>query len=130
MISLKRLTPLAAVAALVASSAHAQGEGQGPDLTRLHAALRLTPAQEGAWRAFAAASQPDPEQEARERAAEAMLPSLHAPQRVDLGIAAMEADLDTLRRRGQALKSFYATLSPGQQAVFDRQTAPQSDADD
>ena len=100
---------------------------QEPNLEALHAALNLAPAQEQAWRAFAAASAPDPQQEARDRAAQTMLGGLHAPQRVDLTIAAMQADLSSLERRGEALKSFYATLSPAQQAVFDRQTAPRED---
>ena len=58
-----------------------------------------------------------------------MLPTLTAPQRVDLSIDAMEADLDSLRERGRALKAFYATLTPAQQATFDRQTLPSEGAD-
>jgi hypothetical protein len=122
MISLKHLALIVAVATAVPLAAGAQA--QGPNLQALHDALRLTPTQEGSWRAFAAASAPDPDQTARERAARTMLPTLRAPQRVDLGIAAMEADLATLRHRGEALKAFYATLTPLQQAVFDRETLP------
>ena len=105
-----------------------QGAGGGgqADLARLHAALHITAAQESAWRAFAAASAPDPQQEARERSAEQMLAKLTSPQRVDLSIAAAEADLGTLRQRGQALKAFYATLTPSQQATFDRETLPRA----
>ncbi|HTX48543.1 MAG TPA: Spy/CpxP family protein refolding chaperone [Caulobacteraceae bacterium] len=132
--------PLAAAIALTAGVALAQPYGgptsqayQSPvsaepsELAKLHAALQITAAQEGAWRAFAAASQPDPQQQARERAAERMLPNLTAPQRVDLSIAAMQADLDTLRQRGDALKAFYATLTPSQRATFDRETLPSQD---
>ena len=96
----------------------------GPDLAGLHDALHLTPDQAAAWRAFAAASAPSPEQEARERAAQSMMASLHSPQRVDLSISAAEADLQTLRDRGAALKAFYALLTPAQQAIFDRRTSP------
>jgi periplasmic protein CpxP/Spy len=117
------LIALASTLAL-ASSVHAQ---EGPDLQALHNALNLTPAQETAWSAFAAASTPDPEQAARDRAAQSMMPTLSAPQRVDLTIAAMQADLRTLERRGAALKSFYATLSPQQQVIFDRQTTPREE---
>jgi cell division protein FtsB len=56
-----------------------------------------------------------------------MLPHLTSPQRVDLSIAAMEADMQTLRARGAALKAFYATLSSGQQQIFDSQTLPRDD---
>lgn len=124
--------PLAAAAsmalALTAGAALAQPYGYGGppdqqrDLARLHAALHITAAQEGAWRAFVAANGPDPQAQARERSAQAMLPTLTAPQRVDLSIAAMQADLDTLRQRGAALKAFYATLTPDQQRIFDRET--------
>ena len=109
-------------AAALGSAAHAQS--QGPDLHRLHDALNLSASQEEAWNAFQASALPDPQETARRRAAAQMMPTLHAPQRVDLSIAAMQADLDTLRHRGAALKAFYATLSPAQQTAFDRQTAP------
>lgn len=132
--SLRRsMLPLAAAISLVAGAALAQAYGQPyqspsasvqSQLANLHAALHITAAQEDAWRAFVAASQPDPQQEARQRSAEQMLPSLTAPQRVDLSIAAMQADLDTLRQRGDALKAFYATLSPSQKATFDHETLP------
>ncbi|HEY3799249.1 MAG TPA: Spy/CpxP family protein refolding chaperone [Caulobacteraceae bacterium] len=139
MSSLRSLA-LAALAAacLTAAGAHAQpysgrdfdddsgygAQPRAPNLDDLHDALKLTPAQDDAWRAFAAASAPDGAQQARARSAQQMLPTLSAPQRVDLSIAAMEADLETLRRRGAALKAFYAQLTPAQQQTFDRQTLP------
>ena len=97
---------------------------QGPNLQGLHDALHLSASQDAAWQSFQAASQPDPQQTARSRAAQAMLPRLTSPQRVDLSIAAMEADLRTMQDRGAALKAFYVTLSPDQQQIFDRQTLP------
>jgi len=106
----------------VAAAAHAQS--RGPDLHRLHDALNLSASQEEAWNAFQSASEPDPQDEARDRSAASMMPNLHAPQRVDLSIAAMKADLDSLERRGAALKTFYQALSPDQQTVFDKETAP------
>jgi hypothetical protein len=36
----------------------------------------------------------------------------------------MRSDLDQMERQASALKAFYATLSPDQQAAFDRETAP------
>ena len=101
--------------------ARAQG---GSNFDSLHDALHLSAAQESAWETFKAASQPNADQDARARAAQAMLPQLTSPQRVDLSVAAMQADLDTLRARGQALKAFYAVLSAGQRQIFDRQTLP------
>jgi periplasmic protein CpxP/Spy len=135
--SLPRFAPLAVALSLVSGVALAQpfggtagearGGPSGAELARLHAALKIGAAQEGAWRGFVDASQPDPQQQARERSAEDMLPTLTAPQRVDLSIAVMQADLDTLRRRGAALKTFYATLTPAQKAIFDRETRPGED---
>jgi len=118
-----RLLGLAAVAALSLSSA-ALAQAQGPDLQGLHDALKLSASQEEAWNAFQTASLPDPDQAARQRNAAELMPTLTAPRRVDLSIAAMQADLQAFERRGAALKAFYATLSPAQQAVFDNQTAP------
>jgi periplasmic protein CpxP/Spy len=100
------------------------GQSGGPDLAGLHAALNLSPSQETAWQIFAAASTPSADQEARQRAAQSMMATLHSPQRVDLSISAAEADLQTLRERGAALKAFYADLTPSQQAIFDRRTLP------
>ena len=139
--SLRSLAAGAALAGALCGPALAQpyggsygGGSYGGDaqdqLRTLHAALRITAAQEDAWRAFVAASQPDPQQQARERAAQAMLPGLTAPQRVDLSLAALQADLATMRQRGAALKAFYATLTPAQQSTFDRETLPRDEGQD
>jgi hypothetical protein len=112
---------VAALAALgLAGAAAAQSS---PSLQDLHAALHLTPSQEDAWRAFQSASE-DPQAAARRQNAEMMMPTLSAPRRADLSIAMMEQDLATLQQRAAALKTFYAVLTPAQQATFDRETAP------
>jgi hypothetical protein len=123
-----RVGRVALIAALGLAVAVAAAAQTTDSFTDLHEALRLTPAQEPGWRAFVAASQTSPEQTARQRAAQTMLPRLTAPQRVDLSVAAMRADLRTLEARGEALKTFYATLTPEQQHTFDLQTAPRSQA--
>ena len=94
---------------------------------RLHNALRIRPDQEAAWRTFEQASMPSPQEEARQRDTYARMGSLRAPQRMDLSIQMMRSDLQEMERRGDALKAFYGTLSPDQQAIFDRETmrAPQ-----
>ncbi len=123
---MKSIRPVAlcCLAAAVALGSAAFAQSRGPDLHRLHDALNLSASQEEAWNAFQSSSEPDPQDQARNRSAAQMMPSLHAPQRVDLSIAAMKADLDGLERRGAALKTFYDVLSPEQQATFDKQTAP------
>ena len=110
--------------AAIAAAPLALAQSRGPDLHRLHDALNLSAAQEEAWNTFQAASQPNPQDEARDRTAAQMMPGLHAPQRVDLSIAAMKADLDEMEQRGAALKTFYGVLSPAQQTTFDTETTP------
>lgn len=98
-------------------------------LQRLHTDLALSPSQEAGWNSFEQAYQVSPQDVARERDAAAKMPSLTGPQRVDLAISLSEQDLDGLRRRADALKTFYATLSPQQQKTFDRDTLPSGKTD-
>jgi hypothetical protein len=91
---------------------------------RLHAALDLTPAQEKSWMTFEQVYAIDPQVMAKRRDALATMPTLTAPQRIDLSINLMRADLESLRQRSAALKTFYNTLSPQQRGIFDRETLP------
>jgi protein CpxP len=104
----------------LAGAAHAQT----PDLSSLHDALHLTAAQESAWRSYTHAINPDPQAEARHRQAGLLLPTLTTPRRVDLIDAEMEDDLAVMQRQGEAVKAFYALLTPSQQRTFDHQTKP------
>jgi LTXXQ motif family protein len=101
------------------------GQAQTPEIQRLHDALHLMPQQESAWRDYQTATHVSPEEAARRRRAIDMMPTLTAPQRVDLSIAAMQADLESFEKRGAALKIFYGTLSHDQQVTFDSITALQ-----
>jgi hypothetical protein len=109
--------------ALPALPASAQPD-QGPSLESLHNALRLRPDQEPAWRAFAQASSPDPQDEARHDDAFRRMETMRSPDRMDMSIQLMQSDLNAMQRRAAALRSFYSSLTPQQQAAFDRQTAP------
>src|SRR5579863_6580004 len=93
-------------------------------LQRLHSDLQLNPSQEGAWTTFQQSYQIDPREMARQRDAGAKLPGLTGPQRMDLAIGMAQDNLAGMRRRGDALKAFYGTLSPDQQKIFDRDTLP------
>jgi hypothetical protein len=55
---------------------------QPPSLDEIHNALRLRPDQEQAWQIFQQASQPTPQDEARQRDAFQRMGSLQAPQRL------------------------------------------------
>lgn len=114
---------LAVVGVLLAGPAQAQ-QGPPPGFAALHDALRLRPDQEQAWQAFQRSSAGDPQEAERHREAFERMDRLAAPQRMDLSIQLMRSDLEQLERRGEALKAFYATLSPDQRERFDRETLP------
>lgn len=121
------LVLLSALSLSAAGAALAQEQPQGPSpqqqLSQLHDALHLSVTQEPAWRAYVAALAPDPSMEARRRSASDMMAKLPTPRRVDLINAEMEQDVAAVRRQGEAVKAFYAQLTPQQQGVFDRITA-------
>ncbi|HUE65838.1 MAG TPA: Spy/CpxP family protein refolding chaperone [Rhizomicrobium sp.] len=98
--------------------------GGGYFLQRLHNDLQLSPSQDGAWNAFEQSYQMDAQDMARQRDASARMAGLTGPQRMDLAIGMAEDNLAGMRRRGDALKAFYGTLSPDQQKIFDRDTLP------
>ena len=108
---------------LWAGEGRAQPPGVSPPyLERLHSDLQLNPSQEDAWNRFQQSYRVDPQEMARERDADSRMAGLTGPQRMDLAISMAQQDLDGMRRRGDALKAFYATLTPQQQRVFDRDT--------
>jgi hypothetical protein len=118
-----KLSQLVLASVLIAAPLAALAQPGGPPpLSRLHDALRLRPDQEPAWQNFERASTMDAQEAARQQDAFENMRNLKAPQRMDLSVQMMRADLESMQRRSEALKSFYATLSPSQQAAFDRET--------
>lgn len=113
---------------------HGQGDKQGHGrmdpakrqewankrLGELKLKLQITPAQEGAWNAFAAAHQPPatpmmrPDREAMAR--------MTTPERIDQMRAMRTQRNAEMDRRLEATKSFYAALTPDQRKLFDEQT--------
>ena len=84
---------------------------------RLKTRLQLTPAQEPAWLAFVARMQP--EKGPRSQGEQTKWSELTTPQRLDLMQARMAEREANMGKRFEAIKSFYATLNPSQQKVFD-----------
>lgn len=115
---------LAALVGGAANMATAANEPVSPELIRLHDDLRLTPAQDGAWHDYLMAIAPDPQAEARHRATQDLLPLVPTPRRIALIEATIQQDELDFRRQGEAVKAFYAKLTPEQQKVFDRDTLP------
>ena len=107
---------------LSAAGAHAQMPPANPQLQQLHDALNLRPDQDAAWRDYLRSTAIDPQEMAQRQGAAQRMAGLNAPARVDLSVQMMKADLASLERRGAALKEFYASLTPEQQATFDRET--------
>lgn len=107
---------------LFAVGARGQTPPPSPQLQHLHDVLNLRPDQDASWQDYVRSTTVDPQEMERRRAAAQKMASLTAPERVDLSVEMMRADLALLQRRGAALKNFYASLTPEQQATFDRET--------
>lgn len=91
----------------------------------LKAKLKLTPAQEGAWTAFTASTQPPAHGARMTPEQRAEMDKLTTPERIDKmrtlraqRMAEMNTSMD---KRGEATKTFYAALNADQKKVFDSQ---------
>ena len=85
---------------------------------RLHDELKITPAQENAFRTYIAATSPQPRQAQGERA---NWKALSAPVRMEKMIAMQKQRTAEMEAQMPALNAFYAQLTPEQKTVFDRQ---------
>jgi len=115
-----KLLPAVTLGLALVGVAHAQST------SRLHDALNLNPPQEQAWQAYQAAIAQDPQQKARAQQAQMLMPTLSTPRRLALIRAQMQSDMEIFNQNANAVLSFYATLSPEQQRIFDRETAAPS----
>jgi hypothetical protein len=89
---------------------------------RLRAILQLRPDQEPALHTFVTAMQPSAEQLQRREAARterAEARNLTTPQRLDRMQARLAERQAAFARRSDAIKRFYAQLTPAQQRAFD-----------
>ena len=85
---------------------------------KLHDALRLTSAQEGAWRDYLAAVKPAPRGE-RPRMDRDAFRAMSAPQRMEMRIAMQKQRIGHMEQRLAATKTFYAQLTADQRKTFD-----------
>jgi protein CpxP len=81
--------------------------------------LQLSGAQEGSWNSYVAAIKPTRMQ----RPDRAEFAKLSTPERIDRMHALRTARMAEMDKRGDATKTFYATLSADQKKVFDEETA-------
>ena len=97
-------------------------------LADLKTQLKLSPKQEKAWNDFASASIPAKPAMAKtdRQGMRDEFRKLNTPQRMDKMLAKAEQRHTRTVQRAQAVKKFYAQLSPEQQRVFDEQARPSS----
>lgn len=86
---------------------------------RLRAALQLTPAQEPALQAFIAAMQPTGEMRDHMQGMHDEMKKLTTLQRLDRMQALMAQHQAEFARHADAIRRFYAALTPAQQKAFD-----------
>lgn len=89
-------------------------------LAELKQKLQITAAQEPSWNAFTTAVRPNLDRKRMDREAVARMTT---PDRIDHLRVLRQQRATEMDRRGEATKSFYATLSAEQQKVFDAETA-------
>ena len=81
--------------------------------------LQLSGAQEGSWNSYVGALKPAH----MPRPDRAEFAKLSTPERIDRMRALRTARMAEMDKRGDATKTFYATLSADQKKVFDEETA-------
>ena len=89
-------------------------------LNELKSALQLDSTQESAWHAFSAEMKAPVKRPARPQAAE--MEKMTTPERIDKMMAFKSERDAEMNKRITATKTFYASLNPTQQKVFDAHT--------
>ena len=87
---------------------------------QLHDKLKLTSQQESAWKAFTEATKPQHDQKMMQsRADHQAMAAMSAPARMEKMLERSKERLARMQQHLDALKSFYAVLTPEQQKIFD-----------
>jgi hypothetical protein len=89
-------------------------------LNELKSALQLDSTQENAWNAFSAEMKAPVKRPARPQAGE--MEKMTTPERIDKMMAFKSERDAEMNKRITATKTFYASLNPAQQKVFDAHT--------
>ena len=84
----------------------------------LRTVLKLRPDQEAAFTAFQASMTPPPHEE-RMKHDHAAMAAMTTPQKLDMMQTRMDEHMARMHKHIEAVKTFYAALSPEQQHVFD-----------
>jgi len=89
-------------------------------MAELKAALKLTPDQENAWNTFDAAMQPPAQPPGDPAMSRADMEKLTTPERIDHMQKRRAERSALIQQRSDAVKAFYAQLTPAQQTTFDQ----------
>lgn len=95
------------------------GERMAQRAKLLHDKLKLNPDQEEAWKALQSTMKPPAE---RKHLDMAEMEKLTAPERMEKMLEQMKQHQEAMGTRLQAVKAFYAKLSPEQQKTFDQES--------
>lgn len=88
--------------------------------TKWHDELKITPAQETAWKAFL---ETFPEPGAMQKPSRDEMEKMSAPERLEKHIAMMEKRHAALKTQLAALKNLYGKLTPEQQTLLNKRMA-------
>ena len=110
--------PMTQTPAAAGEWAQRMAERHAQRMADLKAQLQISPAQEGAWNAYSAAMQP-PTDAQRPRMNRAEVEQLSTPQRIDRMQQFSAERQARMQQRGDAVKAFYAQLTPAQQKTYD-----------
>jgi protein CpxP len=88
-----------------------------------HAKLKLTSAQEPAWKTFIASAKPPQRNPAAQRPDRDAWEKLSTPERMEKHLAGMQARQQFETARLNDVKTFYAVLTPAQKKTFDTEFA-------
>lgn len=95
------------------------GAKRGAYLAGLKQKLNLQPEQEAAWNAFVDTAKGGVTQKMDRQALRKEMRQLTTPERLDKMQALAQQRQAKMQARGDAIKTFYAQLTPDQQSVFD-----------
>lgn len=106
------------------SAKHAQmqakwGERAAEREQKLHDALKLTPAQAGAWTTYAAAVKRPARTPGAEHGERGAWKTMPAPERMEKRIEMAKQHLAVMETRLAATSAFYGVLTPEQKKLFD-----------
>lgn len=89
----------------------------------LKARLKITPEQESAWDTFTTAMKPPTAAMGQMRQMHAEMDKLSTPERIDKMRALRSQHTAEMEKREEAIKTFYASLTPDQKKTFDDEHA-------